>query len=297
MKLKDIKDVLTYASFRPEPDDSGSAWVKRFPNKRTMLLNIGRQQVSWQLLDRKGVLGDGGVVEGDWKEVLSQMGEEWKSLTDEGWCAVSLNSRFVISLEINLTRRQGVQELLRTNPKAALGAKAERGKRYNLTHNPESNTSVLLACDEDVVAKLQAQLSDAGLHAGRICVGTYAMMQSLIDQVQEARRSQLAKDPDAKIGSVLMVAASEGSVCAMTQKEEQWLELRSRTDLYEDGDMEPVVDIIKPLMDNAGANTHVVFMGDQPSSAFVDLMNERAPEIKVSDVSQDNQLWRTLADI
>ncbi len=48
MKLKDIKDVLTFAAFRPEPDDSSASWSKRFPKKRSLLLNIGRETVSWQ---------------------------------------------------------------------------------------------------------------------------------------------------------------------------------------------------------------------------------------------------------
>ena len=124
MKLKDLKDVLTFAAFLPESDDSTAAWSKRFPGKRTLLLNIGKDSTSWRVMDKKGVIGEAGKMEGPFKEVLTQMGEEWRSLADDGWCAVSLNSRFVISLEINLSRRQGVEEVLRTNPKAALGAKA-----------------------------------------------------------------------------------------------------------------------------------------------------------------------------
>ncbi|MGK0184597.1 MAG: hypothetical protein ACI9R3_000370 [Verrucomicrobiales bacterium] len=296
MKLKDIKDVLTFAAFLPEPDDSTAQWSKRFPGKRTLLLNIGKESTSWRVMDKKGVIGDAGKMEGPFKEILAQMGEEWKAMTDEGWCAVSLNSRFVISLEINLSRRQGVEEVLRTNPKAALGAKAERGKRYNLAHNPESNTSMLLSCEEDAITKMEAQFSDADLQVGRVCIGAYAMMNDLISQIHDARKAQLKEDPDAKIGPVLMVAACEGAVCAMTQREEQWLELRSRSDLYTDEDASPIVDIIRPLIDNAGQDVHVVFMGDEQGSSFAELMSQQMPNIRVSDVSVQNQLWNIIAD-
>ncbi|MCB1100306.1 MAG: hypothetical protein R3F19_25240 [Verrucomicrobiales bacterium] len=297
MKLKDLKDVLTFAAFLPEPDDSGAAWNKRFPGKRTLLLNIGKDSTSWRVMDKKGVIGEAGKMEGPFKEILAQMAEEWKTLADDGWCAVSLNSRFVISLEINLSRRQGVEEVLRTNPKAALGAKAERGKRYNLAHNPESNTSMLLACDEDAIVKMEAQFKDADLQIGRVCIGVYAMMIDLIGQIHDARKAQLKEDPDAKIGPVLMVAACEGAVCAMTQREEQWLELRSRSDLYTDTDVSPIIDIIRPLIDNAGQDVHVVFMSDEQGSPFVELMGQQMPNIRVSDVSVPNQLWNIVSDI
>jgi hypothetical protein len=297
MKLKDLKDVITFAAFRPEPDDSTAAWVKRFPAKRTLLLNVGKDATSWRVMDKKGAIGDGGIVEGQIKETLAEMGEEWRSMIDDGWCAVSLNSRFVISLEINLSRRQGVEEVLRTNPKAALGAKAERGKRYGLTHNPESNTSMLLACEEDAVLKTEALLKEAGFSVGRVCIGVYSMMVDLIGQIQEARQAQLKEDPDATIGPILMVAACEGSVCAMSQREEQWLELRSRTDLYTNEDVAPMVDIIRPLVENAGSDVHVVFMSDDEGSLFSQMMSEQMPNIRVSDVSVQNQFWNILTDV
>ena len=138
MKLKDIVSVLNFSAFRPEPDDSTAAWTKRFPKEKTLMLNIGRKRVSWIRLDKRGEFGDGGSMEGEFKDILGQMGPEWRALTDNGWCAVSLNTRAMVSLEVNLSRRPGLLEMLRTNPKAAIGAKAERGKRYSLTHNPES---------------------------------------------------------------------------------------------------------------------------------------------------------------
>ena len=172
MKLKDLKDVLTFRSFRPEPDDSGAPWRKRFPREKTLLLSVSRRRVNWLSLDKRGEFTDAGSMDGELKEVLATVGTELRTHTETGWCAVSLNHRFVITLEVNLSRRAGLEEQLRTNPKAALGAKAERGKRYNLIHNPESNTSLLLACDDDAIVKTEALLREHGLgrphrHQGR----------------------------------------------------------------------------------------------------------------------------------
>ena len=125
MKLKDLKDVLTFRAFRPEPDDSTALWRKRFPAERTLMLNIGRRRISWATMDKRGEFTDSAEAEGDLKEIIAQYGEEWKTRTDNGWCAVSLNHRFVITLEVNLSRRVGLEQQLKANPKAVLGAKAE----------------------------------------------------------------------------------------------------------------------------------------------------------------------------
>jgi hypothetical protein len=295
MKLKDIKDVLTFRSFRPEPDDSSSPWTKRFVRENTLALNIGRRRVSWAVQDKSGEFRDAGSAEGEFKDLVSQMGPEWRALTDNGWCTVSLNHRFVITLEVNVSRRAGLEEQLKTNPKSVLGAKAERGKKYWLQHNPESNTSVLLSCDDEAVAKTVSMLKDNGLLAGRVCVGVYGMMLDLIDQVSEARRARAVTNPGEQFGSVVMVACCEGSVCALSQREEQWMELRSRTDLYTD-DQSPVLDIILPLIQNAGAGTNIVFMNDEAGSQLPELLRQRIPGALVSDVTVPSQMWKLLTD-
>jgi hypothetical protein len=295
MTLKDIQDVLTFRAFRPEPDDSTTAWKRRFPKERTLCLNISRRRVSWTALDKRGEYVDSGSIEGELKDALATMGPEWRALTDNGWCSVSINHRFVITLEVNLTRRAGMEAQLKTNPKSVIGAKAERGKKYNLTHNPESNTSILLACDDEVVTKTQAMLKDAGLFAGRVSIGAYGMLLDLIDQVNEARRARATTNPNEPFGSVVMIACNEGSVCVLSQKEEQWTELRSRSDLYTD-DMTPVLDIAMPLIQNAGAGVNVVLMTDTQSAPLADVMRSRVPGLLVSDVTVTNQLWKLLTD-
>ncbi len=295
MKLKDIKDVLSFRAFRPEPDDGGAPWRKRFPREKTLLLNIGRRRVSWTALDRRGMLVEAGSADGDLKDIAAQMGHEWRALTDNGWCAVSLNHRFVITLEVNLSRRAGLEEQIRTNPKAALGAKAERGKRYQLAHNPESNTSLLLACDDEVLTKTGALLKEAGLHVGRFSAGLHGMLLDLVSQVSAARRAHTAARSGEPFGPIIMVACNEGSVAALTQREEQWVELRSRTDLYTD-DMAPVLDILAPLIASAGQGAQIVFMNSETDSNFTQLMAVRSPATRVSEVTAPSQLWKLLSD-
>jgi hypothetical protein len=295
MKLKDIKDVLTFRAFRPEPDDSTAPWARRFTRENTLALNIGRRRTSWAARDKSGAFRDSNSAEGDFKDLVNQMAPEWGGLTESGWCAVSLNQRFVITLEVNLSRRPGLDEQLRTNPKAVLGAKAERGKRYSLLHNPESNTSILLSCDEEAINKTVSMMKDSGLQAGRVSVGLYGMMLDLIDQVTEARRARSVSNPGEPFGAVVLICCCEGSVCVLSQREEQWTELRSRTDLYTD-DMTPVLEIVTPLIQNAGPGANVVFMNDDTGSTLPDLIRQRLPQVNVSDVTQPGQLWKLLTD-
>jgi len=297
MKLQDIKNVLNFEAFHPEPDDSTALWVKRFPKKRSLQVSVNRKRMSWRVLEKDGSLGELSTVEGEPKDVLAQMAAEWKEMTDGGWCALSLNHRFVVSLEVNLSRRKGLEDLLRTNPKAALGAKAERGKRYQLNHNPESNTSLLLACEEDAILKLEALFKEHGLAVGRCCVGAFAMLLELVDQVREARRVHLAQNPDAPTGSVLMAALCDGALCALGQQEEQWTKLRSRTDLFTEDDLAPAVDLLMPMIEEAGPETHVLVMNDIARPAFADHLLARSPGLKVSDVTVPHQLGKVMADL
>lgn len=295
MKLKDLKDVLTFRSFRPEPDDSSAPWRKRFPREKTLILTVGRRRTSWMSLDRKGDFSEPGSMDGEFKEVMAAAGPDLRGQTDQGWCAVSLNHRFVITLEVNLSRRAGLEEQLRSNPKAALGAKAERGKRYTLTHNPESNTSLLLAVDEDAILKTEGALKEQGLQAGRISIGIYGMLLDLISQVAEARAARAVSHPGEPFGNVVMVVCCEGSVVILSQREEQWAELRSRSDLYTD-DYMPVVELLMPLLQNAGTGAHVVFMNDEHGSNFGELLQTRTPGTQFSDVTVPSQLAKLMTD-
>jgi hypothetical protein len=296
MKLKDITDVLTFAAFRPEPDDSTAAWSKRFPKQRTLMLNIGREGIQWAGRDRSGTITESNFVKGDIKELAQEMADEWKAVTEDGWCAISLNHRFVISLEANLTRKKGTEVLIRTNPKAALGAKAEKGKRYSVENNPESNSSLLLAVDEDFVRQIETTLDPAGFKIGRIACGPYAMLMDSLDQVAEARAQYKAANGDASLGKIINVICCGGSVAALTHTDEQWLELRSRSNLYTMEDLEPLVKILSPLVENAGPGAQIIFMADEAGTGIAEFLQQALPENRVSDLSQPNQLWKILTD-
>ncbi len=295
MTLKDVKDVITFAAFRPEPDDPIAPWSKRFPRQRSLLLNLSRDGVSWAGVEKGGVIGETGNLTGDFKELATDMAEEWRGLTDDGWCAVSVNQRFVVSLEANLTRKKGVEELIRTNPKAALGSKAERGKRYAVKHNPESNSSVLMAVDEEYVKLIEQTLDSLGLKVGRVCCGVYAMFSDAIDQMVEAREQYTKGNPEEPLGKIVIVACCEGSVCVMTTDEARWSGLRSRSGLYTEDDLEPVLKIIMPLVENA-SGAQVVFTSDASGAAVKEMLVSALPNNRISDISQADGLWGMLKD-
>ncbi len=296
MKLKDITDVLTFAAFRPEPDDSTAAWTRRFPKQRTLLLNIGREGVHYAGRDRGGSITESNFVKGDIKEIIQEMADEWKAITDDGWCAISINHRFVISLEANLTRKKGTEVLIRTNPKSVLGAKAEKGKRYSVENNPDSNSSLLLAVDEDFIRQIETSLDPAGFKVGRVACGPYAMLMDSMDQVVEARTQYKAANGDASLGKIINVICCGGSVAALTHTDEQWLELRSRSNLYTPADLEPLAKILAPLVEHAGAGAQVIFMADEAETGIAEYLQQSLPENRVSDLTQPNQLWKILAD-
>ncbi|MEZ5301624.1 MAG: hypothetical protein R3F11_13380 [Verrucomicrobiales bacterium] len=296
MTISDIKKVLNFAAFRPEPDDSTEMWGKRFPRTRSLLINISREGVAWSTRSKSGDIVEGGELQGTFEEVAAQMGDEWKDMTDDGWCGISLNTRYVVTLETNLSRRKGGDELIRTNPKAALGARAERGKRYAVNHNPESNTSLLLACEGGGIDKIEKSLRQFELQPARIACGAYAMLIELTKRVAAARRQLLDKNPEGAGGSVVMVVCCRGSVLALHQKEERWLELRSRADLYQGEEMEPVLPILAPLMESAGAGAEILFANDDIGSGFAEYLQEQLPENRVTEVTRQNHLWSVLTD-
>ncbi|HRQ90777.1 MAG TPA: hypothetical protein PLA50_18450, partial [Bacteroidia bacterium] len=117
MEFKDIKDVLTFAAFRPEPDNPRFTWQQRFPKRKSVLVNVSRGHCTWAFVSRKGTIEDTGEADGEFTEVAAQMADAWRAGTEDGWIAVSLNNRFIIGLEHNLSRKKGWQEELRLNPK------------------------------------------------------------------------------------------------------------------------------------------------------------------------------------
>lgn len=287
MKLDDLKSVLTFQAFRPDPDDSGAPIQKRMHGKRYIMINVSKGRVGWKAVDRRGGLAAGGVQEGEFADIAHQMAEEWKSMTDGGWCVLSLNNRFIITLESNMSRKPGSEALIRTNPRSVIGAKFDRAKAYAIHHNPETSASLLLATEESMVKSLEDTLSDIGLKPARIASGLFAMVQDYVRREHAARRAGTGRD-------MVLVACCDGSVCLLSQKKGQWSELRSRSGLYTDNDIEPVMNIATPLLRGAESGTSIVLLHDQPGTRFAQALYERLQPFGAIDITQPNHLWMVL---
>lgn len=282
MNGRDILSVLNFSAFRPEEDDATASWRRRFPRHRTAIVSIGRGALSWRGVLRNGQSADGGFLRGDPKELLGQVALHLKDATDDGWCAVSLNTRYVISLETNLSRRPGSEELLKTNPRSVLGARYERGKRYAVTHSPETNSSILVACDEEQIRKHEAMFREAGLKVGRYCCGAYILLRHALSKTNTTKGEE-------KAGSFLYVICSQGSVCALLQDEDRWMEVRSRTDVYDES-IEPALELLAPFNQKVPAGAEIILVCDNVFPEMVEGLGRLFPNQKINDLTTPDLL-------
>lgn len=283
MKTSDIKGILDFSSFRPEPDDPSAAWRKRFPGKRTAIIGIGRSSITFRAVAKNGTPGVAEIYRGgEMKEMLSQLAPALRTATDEGWCSVSLNTRYVISLETNLSRRPGSEEILKTNPRTILGGRYERGKRYAVTHNPETNSSILLAMDEEHLKKVETAFREIGLKLGRLCCGSYVLLRHAltVTNVTKAGENPL---------STFYVVCAEGAVCALVQDQDRWSEIRSRADVYED-DPGPIADLVAPFHSRLPPNIGITLVCDEPIDGLPERLSAALPGRPVNDLSQPGLL-------
>ncbi|MAS93017.1 MAG: hypothetical protein CMO55_07445 [Verrucomicrobiales bacterium] len=285
MELKDIKDVLTFAAFRPEADNPRFSWAQRFPKKKSVLVNISRGKVSWACLNKKGVVESASEADGEFVEVASQMGDHWSDHTEDGWIGISLNNRFIVSLEHNLSRKKGWQEELKQNPKSVLGTKYDRTKRYALHHNPETSASLMLACDESMVRSVEESLRSHNLRAARICSGLFAMTSTLMGRIES--------DNAFKNQDLIVVTWLDNSLCVIRQKNGQWQDLRCRSGLAPQ-DENSVAQILRPFLESAQPNTRVILMEDKLQSGFSRSFLPMFGNLHVTDVTEENCLWNIL---
>jgi len=282
MNVRDILSVLNFSAFRPEEDDSTAVWRRRFPRHRSAIVSIGRGALSWRGILRNGQTADGEFLRGDPKELLGQVAQHVKDATDDGWCAVSLNTRYVISLETNLSRRPGSEELLKMNPRSVLGARYERGKRYAVTHSPETNSSILVACDEEQIRKHETMFREAGLKVGRYCCGAYILLRHALSQTNTTKGGE-------KPGSFFYVICSQGSVCALLQDEDRWMEVRSRTDVYDES-IEPALELLAPFNQKVPAGAEIVLVCDSIFPEMVEGLGRLFPSHKLTDLTTPDLL-------
>lgn len=286
MLLDEIKSVLSFGAFRPDADDPNVSWAKRFENRKSLLLNISRSQTSWRSINRKGKFEEGGVQDGEFADIAPQRAEEWRSMCDGAWCVVSVNNRFIISLENNLMRGDNCVSLLRTNPRAVLGPKYDRGKRYAICHHPETTASMLLACEEALVKVSEDVLKTIGLRPGRVCCGLFAMMEYAIHSICSSKQGS---NP----GSFVLVGACEGSVAALAQQDGQWKDLRCRSGLGVEA-VETALQIISPLVAKAPPGTPVFFISDGQDQKFRQDLMAQLEKVGAKDLTQEDLLWKIL---
>ena len=295
MKLSDVSKVLSFASFRPEPDDSSYSWRKRFIKRKSLLLSLSRDGVAWKSISKEGVLSETGLAEGALKDVLDGMGAELSELSDGGWCSVSINQRYVISLETNLTRKDASNDVLRATPRAILGSKTEKGKRYSLCHNPESNTSALLAVDEEYIKEIEKIFKSSGLKLGRICCGVFAMLEETLHQIQKAKREYEEKKNKESLGGILSVISCNGSVCILKSHSDKWTELRSRVSLFSGENVDSLKKILSPMISELSGEDQIVLNSTEEGSYVKGLLGDMAPHIKINDISKGSSLWKLMS--
>lgn len=286
--LQYVKAVLNFSAFRSEEDDPQASWKSRFAGRPTALVHVGRNSLSFSVIDKKGEPTGGESRRGELKEVFAELGPSIKEEADGGWCIVSLDSRYVISVESNLSRKKGSEEALKKDPRSVLHTRFERGKRYAVTHNPETNSSVLLTMDEENVKKTEALCKEQGLKVGRICCGTYVLLRHALGVTNTKKGSESPF-------SALYLACCNGSVCALIQEKDNWMELRSRPDLFEPGgDITPLVELLRPFQERLGPDRGLVVACDEPVPGLSEQLAALFPGRPVNDLTQPGMLVRLL---
>lgn len=286
MEFKDLKDVLSFAAFRPEPDNPRFSWQQRFPKRKTVLINVSRGRCSWAMISRKGEVESAAEADGEFVEVAAHMADVWRSGTEDGWIGISLNNRFIISLEHNLSRKKGWEEELRLNPKTILGTKYDRTKRYAIHHNPETSASLVMACDDSMVKAIEEAMRSHNLKPARICCGLFATTARLLNRI--------AIDNTLKSQDLIIVVWLDGSLCVVRQKSGQWQDLRCRSGISA-GDEATVSQMLRPFIDKAEASTRVLLMEDRRNAGFSSSYLNQFGNLHLTDVTEENNLWNLLA--
>lgn len=282
--IDQVKSVLTFRAFRPEPDDPNATWKNRFSGRPAALLNIGRASLSYVVMKDAKTFAPGGAQKGEIKEVFSVMGHAIDEATSDGWCAVSLDTRYVISVESNLSRKKGSEEAMRKDPRSVLHGRYERGKRYAVTHNPETNSSLLLSCDEEHLKKIEVMCREQRLKIARLCCGTYVLLRYALSKIN------VKKGSDNPV-SALFITCSGGSLCVLSQQKDNWVEIRSRPDVY-DGDLESLMELISPFNERIADDGLVVLACDQPIPGLPERLREVFAGHELNDLTEPALLAR-----
>ncbi|WP_397382787.1 hypothetical protein, partial [Prosthecobacter sp.] len=247
-----------------------------------------RGSVSWRSVNKRGRFEESGTQEGELADAAPLKGEEWRGMADGGWCSVSVNHRFIISLENNLMRGDNCVSLLRTNPRAVLGPKYDRGKRYAICHHPETTASLLLAVEESLVKVTEDVLKTVQLKPGRVSCGLFAMLEHAILSIFRASSGGTPSD-------FVLIAACEGSLAVLVQQEGQWRDIRCRSGLGPEA-VETALQIISPLLAKVPQGSPVYFVGDGHDSKFRTELMLHLEKVGAADLTQDDLLWTIIGE-
>ena len=92
----------------------------------------------------------------------------------------------------------------------------------------------------------------------------------------------------------IIVTWVDGSLFVLRQKAGHWQEVRCRSGLPPK-DANAIAQMIKPFFSTATAETRVLFMADEPASEFSQEYLPQLENFHVTDLTEPNQLWTTLA--
>lgn len=282
--LNYVKSLLDFSAFRPEPDDPEAAWKNRFPGKVTVLLNIGRASLGFSVIDEKGRIKFSDRRRGELRDLFIDFLPMVKENATDGWCAVSLDTRYVISIETNLSRKAGSELALRKDPRSVLHGRYERGKLYAITHNPETNSSLLLSFDSEFISKTEFTLKERGLKVGRLMCGTYVLLRHALSEVNTKKGTE---NPV----SALFIAICSGSVCALLQDKDNWVEIRSRPDVFFD-DFQPLIELVSPFSERLPADAPIVLVCDEPVPDLAEKLAEAFAGHDLKDLTEPGLLVR-----
>jgi hypothetical protein len=280
--LQYVKGVLDFSVFRPEPDDPEAVWKTRFPGRNTVLLNIGRSSLGFSVMDAKGRIKFSDRRRGELRDLFVDFLPIVKENASDGWCAVSLDTRYVVSIETNLSRKAGSEAAVKIDPRSVLHGRYERGKIYAVTHNPETNSSLLLSYDAEFIKKTETTLKERGLKIGRLLCGAYVLLRHALSEVNTKKGTENPVN-------ALYLSICSGSLCALLQEKDNWVEIRSRPDVFFE-DPQPLLELIAPFGERLAADGEVVLACDEPVNDLAEKVAGVFPGRKLRDLTKPGLL-------
>ena len=94
--------------------------------------------------------------------------------------------------------------------------------------------------------------------------------------------------------SAFYIVCCEGAVCALVQDQDRWVELRSRTDVYEE-DITPITDLLAPFHSRLAPEIEITLVCDEPMEGLKDRLAKVFPGRGVNDLSEPALLATLMA--